>query len=75
MYFVYIYGSVYVGSTPDLHRRFSEHQEGKSLSTRNSLPCELLAYVSLQNRLLARRFEDYLKSGSGRAFRKKRFGV
>lgn len=65
----------YVGSTGDLRKRLAEHQEGKNISTKHSLPCRLIAYVGFRERILAFRFERYLKSGSGRAFRKRHFGM
>lgn len=77
MYWVYFLrcadGKPYTGSTPDLKRRMKEHAEGKSASTRARLPITLLTAILLPNRLAARRFELYLKSGSGRAFAKRHF--
>ncbi|MEK7137849.1 MAG: GIY-YIG nuclease family protein [Patescibacteria group bacterium] len=79
MYYVYILrlgnGKPYVGSTPDLKRRLHEHQQGMSEATKRFLPCSLVCYICLPNLLLARQFEEYLKSGSGRAFRKRHFGI
>jgi len=65
----------YVGSTPDLKARLQEHRKGESKYTSKYLPFKLVAYVCFANRLTALRFERYLKTGSGKAFRKKRFGV
>ena len=79
MYYVYVLklaGSrPYVGSTPDLKTRLEEHRKGESRYTSKFLPFELVAYVCFANRLTAFRFERYLKTGSGKAFRKKRFGI
>lgn len=79
MYYVYVLrlanDAPYIGSTPDLKRRLNEHREGKSHSTRNYLPLALVAYFALQDRITARRFEEYLKSGSGRAFRRRHFEI
>ncbi|MBI4175429.1 GIY-YIG nuclease family protein [Candidatus Berkelbacteria bacterium] len=76
MYYVYILqlknSHHYVGSTPDLHRRIEEHRKGYVISTKNYLPVTLLWFAAFQNRLVALRFEKYLKSGSGTAFRHKR---
>jgi len=76
MYFVYLLrlvnGKVYTGSTPQLQRRYTEHTEGKVLSTMNFRPLELIWYCGFPSRLQARRFENYLKTGSGQAFRNKR---
>jgi putative endonuclease len=66
-------GDVYVGSTDNLRRRFVSHQNGKVLSTRGSLPAALAAYVAVASATHARRLERYFKSGSGKAFAKKRF--
>ncbi|MFH0873378.1 MAG: GIY-YIG nuclease family protein [Candidatus Komeilibacteria bacterium] len=75
MYFVYLLklvnGKIYTGSTPTLKRRIEEHIEGKVVSTRNFRPLELIWYCRFPRRLKARRFEDYLKTGSGQAFRNK----
>ena len=76
MYYVYLLKlsnkKIYTGSTPDLKRRISEHETGKSISTKDFRPVKLLWYCSFKNRLQARRFENYLKTGSGQAFRNKR---
>ena len=66
-------GDMYVGSTNDLRRRFMSHQEGHVLSTREHLPAILLAYVAVADEATARSLERYFKSGSGKAFAKKRF--
>jgi hypothetical protein len=42
------------------------------LSTRGSLPAALAAYVAVASATHARRLERYFKSGSGKAFAKKR---
>ena len=76
MYFVYLLrlsdGRYYTGSTPDLRRRLKQHQDGLVISTKDQLPVKLVWYSVFANRLLARRFEAYMKSGSGQAFRNKR---
>jgi predicted GIY-YIG superfamily endonuclease len=76
MYFVYLLklsnGKVYAGSTPDLPRRVSEHERGLCLSTSAFRPLRLVWYAAFKDMLTARRFEDYLKTGSGQAFRNKR---
>lgn len=56
---------IYVGSTNDLRRRVKSHQDGHVLSTKS--------YVAVETKLLARALERYFKSGSGKAFAKKRF--
>jgi predicted GIY-YIG superfamily endonuclease len=66
-------GDIYVGSTDDLKRRFKSHQNGHVVSTRNGRPMILGAYVAVPGEIAARRLERYFKSGSGKAFAKKRF--
>jgi putative endonuclease len=60
---------IYVGLTDDLGRRLETHNAGRSPHTAKYGPWEIVAVVGLVNRELAVRFESYLKSGSGRAFR------
>jgi len=75
VYYVYLLrlrnGNVYSGSTPDLKKRIKEHESGKSIATKNLLPVKLIWYCAFPTRIEARRFEKYLKSGSGQAFRNK----
>jgi len=76
MYFVYLLklknGKIYTGSTPDLKRRVFEHDGGKCEATKNFRPVKLIWFCGFPNRLSARRFENYLKTGSGQGFRNKR---
>ncbi|CAN7572506.1 GIY-YIG nuclease family protein [Bradyrhizobium sp. LjRoot220] len=66
-------GDIYVGSTDDLRRRFASHQQGHVISTCKFLPRLLRSYVAVGDQVTARRLERYFKSGSGKAFTKKRF--
>ena len=66
-------GDIYVGSTNDLRRRFKSHQDGQVASTRKLLPAILRSYVAVTDEPTARKLERYFKSGSGKAFAKKRF--
>lgn len=66
-------GQHYVGITGDLKQRFAHHNEGKSLHTRKFKPWNLVAYFAFAELLTAAEFEKYLKTGSGKAFLKKRF--
>ena len=79
MWYVYFLelrnGDTYVGSTNDLRRRFYSHQSGQVVSTRQYLPAILRSYVAVNDEATARRLERYSKSGSGKAFAKKRFLV
>jgi predicted GIY-YIG superfamily endonuclease len=77
MYYVYFLrlsnGDVYVGSTNNLRARVKRHADGQVPSTRGYLPCSLLTYVAVSDEPTARRLEQYFKSGSGKAFARKRF--
>ncbi len=64
---------IYVGSTNDLRRRVDSHARGDVTSTRANLPVALKAYVAVKTETTARDLERYFKSGSGKAFAKKRF--
>lgn len=76
MYHVYILrlanDNLYTGSTPNIISRVQKHKKGKVKSTKNFRPLKLVWYCVFANRLEARRFENYLKTGSGQAFRNKR---
>jgi putative endonuclease len=66
-------GDIYVGSTLDLKRRFSSHQNGQVQSTKRYCPVLLRAYVAVETQDTARALEKYFKSGSGKAVALKRF--
>ena len=71
MYYVYILTSkkrkyIYVGLTNDVDRRFTEHQSGKSKTTKPYRPFSLIHVESFSTRSQARKREKYLKSGSGK---------
>lgn len=76
MYYVYILicrdNKPYVGCTDDLKDRLKRHQSGWVPATKGRLPIELVTYVVFKDKYKAFNFEKYLKSGSGRAFLKKR---
>jgi len=78
MKYVYLLESInfpnesYVGLTDDLHVRFSAHNAGHSPHTAKFRPWRLVSYVAFTDEQKAIAFERYLKSGSGRAFAKKR---
>jgi predicted GIY-YIG superfamily endonuclease len=81
MFYVYLLKSekepkqVYVGLTTDLRSRCSDHNEGRSPHTSKYRPWRLVCYHAFANKEQATAFEAYLKSGSGRAFRKRHFGT
>jgi len=69
MYYIYLLkeksGRIYIGSTANLGRRLREHRKDK--------PGFILsAYIAVANEGKCRELEKYFKSGSGRAFLKKR---
>jgi predicted GIY-YIG superfamily endonuclease len=61
-------GKSYIGITQDLDRRLEEHNSGLSQYTKKFIPWEVETYIVFKNKLLAERFERYLKAGSGQAF-------
>jgi len=65
-------GDTYVGSTDDLKRRFGSHSRGEVISTKAYLPAVLKTYIAVPTEIHARQLEVYFKSGSGKAFAKKR---
>ena len=73
MYYVYILklsnNDYYVGRTDDLKRRIMEHMSGTERTSKQHLPCELVTYISFESRDRSFKFEKYLKTGSGLAFR------
>jgi len=75
MYYVYLLklsnGNIYTGSTPDVKRRSKEHERGECEATRNFRPLQVIWFCGFPDRLSARQFENYLKTGSGQAFRNK----
>jgi hypothetical protein len=56
-------------SGADLHLM----QQGHVVSTSKYLPVVLRSYVAVADEVTARSLERYFKSGSGKAFAKKRF--
>lgn len=66
MFYVYVLksqkdGKLYIGYTSDLKRRFSEHNKGQSLSTKNRTPLILVYYESYCSSYDARIREAKLK--------------
>jgi len=78
MKYVYLLQSIpfpekrYVGLTSNLKNRLNAHNSRQSLHTAKFKPWELVTYVAFSNESKAVAFEEYLKSGSGRAFANKR---
>jgi len=70
-FFVYILksqstGTSYVGCTSNLEKRLTEHNNGKSPSTRNKGPWKLIYKEEFPTRSLAILREKYFKSIPGR---------
>ncbi|RFB01681.1 GIY-YIG nuclease family protein [Parvularcula marina] len=78
MKYVYILESLsdpdrhYVGLTDDLRDRLEKHNNGVVSSTARHRPWRIQTYLAFSDTQRAIEFEKYLKSGSGRAFAKKR---
>jgi predicted GIY-YIG superfamily endonuclease len=62
----------YTGVTDDLDDRLNRHNAGEVSHTRKYKPWRLQTYVVFRDPARAHAFEQYLKSGSGRAFANKR---
>ncbi|HRO03855.1 MAG TPA: GIY-YIG nuclease family protein [Terricaulis sp.] len=79
MKFVYVLESeaegrhLYTGLTDDIEARLKKHNAGAVPHTGKFRPWRLRTYVAFSDKALAVAFERYLKSGSGRAFAKRRF--
>ena len=63
----------YVGAAHDLKRRVNAHNAGESFHTKKFKPWKLIGYVAFADDRKADSFEQYLKTGSGRAFSKRHF--
>jgi len=78
MFYTYILkneetGRYYIGYSPDLKNRLKKHKSGKVFSTKYNLNYKLEWYCAFKTKSQALAFEQYLKTGSGIAFMKKRF--
>ena len=77
--FVYILRSLadperhYVGIASDVDDRLEWHNAGPTGFTTANRPWSVVATIEFATEGEAMRFERYLKSGSGRAFAKRRF--
>jgi predicted GIY-YIG superfamily endonuclease len=63
----------YTGITDDITARLTDYNEGKSIHTNKFKPWRLMYYLCFTDDKKAFAFEQYLKSGSGRAFSQKHF--
>ena len=74
-YFVYILeseidGRLYKGQTSDIEKRLTEHNSGKTKSTKGYKPWKLVYFETFETRDEALLREKYFKTGSGREFLK-----
>jgi predicted GIY-YIG superfamily endonuclease len=77
MKYVYILESedsehFYVGIADDVTARLVKHNAGEVPHTSKYRPWRIKSYVAFSDEKQAFAFEKYLKSGSGRAFARKR---
>ncbi|MEM0964661.1 MAG: GIY-YIG nuclease family protein [Verrucomicrobiota bacterium] len=63
----------YVGVSLNPKARLAKHNRGENRSTARYRPWRVLSITGFPSQIKAEAFERYLKSGSGRAFRKKHF--
>ncbi len=75
MFYVYILKladkSYYTGYSSNLKQRLQQHSWGNVESTKNHRPVKLIYYSAFELETKAIKFERYLKSSSGFAFRNK----
>ena len=64
----------YTGLTSDLEERLRCHNAGQNVDTAQDRPWSLVVSFCFSSEAVARKFERYLKSGSGREFAKRHFG-
>jgi len=78
-HYVYLIRSIplpnqtYVGFADDLETRIKDHNRGASVHTAPFKPWKLVSAHAFTDREKAKAFEQYLKSGSGRAFAQRHF--
>ena len=76
MYYVYLLkcadGTIYTGCTSNIEERLIRHKKGYVHYTQTKLPVSLISFSAFTEKFKAFEFEKYLKTGSGRAFARKR---
>lgn len=78
MHYVYLIRSIkhpektYIGYTTNLKERLAKHNKGGSIYTSDFYPWKLVTYIAFDDAIKAKKFEQYLKIGSGYTFAKKR---
>ena len=79
MFYVYLIQSIehpkqiYTGFTENLPNRLQAHNDGRSTHTNKFKPWRCVVALRFESEELAKDFERYLKTGSGRAFVKRHF--
>ncbi|NER14247.1 GIY-YIG nuclease family protein [Leptobacterium flavescens] len=63
----------YVGMSVNVEKRLSEHNAGRTKSTKGYGPWELLHEEKYPDRITARKREKYLKSGYGKQWLKEKY--
>lgn len=63
----------YTGYTTNIENRLKAHTNKEVHYTKSRLPIRLVNLIQFENKQKAYDFERYLKTGSGIAFRNKRF--
>ncbi|PIZ58549.1 excinuclease ABC subunit C [bacterium (Candidatus Torokbacteria) CG_4_10_14_0_2_um_filter_35_8] len=77
-YYVYILRSIkfpdqiYIGYTTNPRKRLKKHNAGESKHARKFRSWKIEICIAFSSKELALKFEKYLKTGSGKAFMKKR---
>ena len=77
-YWVYLLKTkrrIYIGCTSNLNQRIERHKKGYVPATKEEGPIQLISYIAFKDKYRAYNFEKYLKSGSGRAFLKKKIFI
>ncbi len=74
-FFVYVIqsevnGQLYKGLTSSVEKRLKEHNAGRSFSTKPYRPWRLVYVKEFDNRISAREYEKFLKTGVGREYLK-----
>ncbi len=76
MHYVYVIrslkdGRFYVGMSTNVKNRITEHNSGKTKSTKGFIPWELIFVEEYLTRIDARKREKFLKQGSGKEYIKR----
>jgi putative endonuclease len=81
MHYVYVLRSTshptryYVGETTNVEQRLKQHNQGNSTYSKRYAPWYIESFVGFRDTKLAKEFELYLKSGSGKTFLRRRLMV